>query len=164
MNIHEEGLKELVSRGGVYYDINGANPREVITGLINSIQLKGKVNVMGPDRESLLQAVLEREALMTTAVGHGIALPHPRNPPVSDPSAQFVAIGFLKQPVDWKALDGELIHTAILIVSASPKFHLHTLSAINYFCQQGSFRKLLEKRVAWEEIIREIADAEKTWK
>jgi PTS system nitrogen regulatory IIA component len=100
---------------------------------------------------------------MSTAVGKGIALPHPRTPLITDPQEQRVIIAFLDREVDWKALDGEAVHTVMLIVSASTKLHLHTLSAINFLCRQETFYSALKNRLAEEEIIRAVTEAEQTW-
>lgn len=151
-------LIDLIERGGVFSDISGSTPLEILSNLIKTIELPAKIN-----RDALLKAVLERENLMSTSVGKGIALPHPRNPIISDPSDQFVVIAFLKQRTDWKALDGVPVHTLILIVSASAKLHLRTLSMINFFCQEESFRELLQNRASKEEIITVIKSAESTW-
>jgi PTS system nitrogen regulatory IIA component len=171
---NEDGFIELITRGGVLYQVPGTTPREVITGIIETIRRPslaqaperpptGLVKPPAAERNRLLEAVLEREALMPTAVGHGIALPHPRNPLVTETREQFVTIAFLQRPVDWHSLDGEPVHTVLLIVSASPKLHLHTLSRINFFCQQESFRALLESRASQEEIISVIRNAEQAW-
>jgi PTS system nitrogen regulatory IIA component len=163
-NEQETGLTTLITRGGVHYQVPGTNPREVITNLVESLKLPpAAADLRSVDRDALLKAALEREALMTTAVGHGIALPHPRNPLITGAEDQFVALAFLEHPVDWQALDGEPVHTVLLIVSASAKLHLHTLSRINYFCQREQFRAFLEKRPSREEIIRVISDAEQAW-
>jgi PTS system nitrogen regulatory IIA component len=140
----------------------------VITQLIGKLTLpSGSGPSLPPasaiDRDQLLEAVLEREALMPTAVGCGIALPHPRNPLVSSPSEEFVTVAFLKQPVDWQALDGKPVHTVMLIVSASAKLHLHTLSRINFFCRQEASQALFENRAPADRIIRAIKDAEDAW-
>jgi PTS system nitrogen regulatory IIA component len=151
-------LVYLIERGGVFYDVPGTMPKEVLTNLIELISPP-----VFADKKMLLDAVLEREALMPTTIGNGIALPHPRNPLLTDPQAQFVSIAFLKQPVDWKAPDGEEVHTIMLIVSASAKLHLDTLSKINFFCQQEAFRSLMRGRASREDIIRVIGEAERTW-
>jgi PTS system nitrogen regulatory IIA component len=158
----DDSLFTLISRGGVYYQIPGDNSREALTNLIDMLKLPSSLDE-AVDRAELLKAVLEREALMTTAVGHGIALPHPRNPLVTETGLQFVAIAFPKTPVDWHALDGEPVRTLILIVSASAKQHLHTLSRINYFCQHGDFRALLESRAPKEAITQAVTEIEQTW-
>jgi PTS system nitrogen regulatory IIA component len=154
-----EGLSQLIQRGGVLYHLEGTTPAECLTGMIQALKAPASI-----DRDLLLKAVLEREALMPTAVGYGIALPHPRNPLIDDPAAQFVTTAFLERPVDWQALDGEPVHTALLIVSASAPLHLFTLSRINFLCRQESFRRLLKNREAPETIAAAIAEAERTWK
>jgi PTS system nitrogen regulatory IIA component len=158
-NLEETSIHELLRRGGVWYDIPGTTPKDALTHIIGTIPAPPSV-----DRKLLLEAVLEREALMSTAVGYGIALPHPRNPIVGRADEQFAAAAFLSRPVDWNALDGKPVHTVLLIVSSSAKLHLHTLSRINFFCQQEAFRGLLESRASLEEITRMIAEAEAAWK
>ncbi|GHV33731.1 hypothetical protein AGMMS4952_25890 [Spirochaetia bacterium] len=154
----EPGLIELVKRGGDFRTIPGASSQEYLTNLLKTIELPPKVN-----RKALLSAVLEREALMTTAVGNGIALPHPRNPVITDPAEQFVCISFPEQELNWEALDGKPVHTVILIISASPKMHLHTISRINFFCQQESFRMQLRSRASAAEILKTIEETERNW-
>ena len=154
-----DDLIALVRRGGVYYNISGTAPNEVLSDLVATVPLPASI-----DPEALLKALKEREALMPTAVGNGIALPHPRSPIITEAQDQFISICFLAQGVDWKALDGKPVRTIILIVSASPKLHLRTLSRISFLCQQASFRTLLERRASREEIIQAVTEAERAWK
>lgn len=154
----EPGLTALLKRGGGFCPVSGTNPQELLTNLIRGLTLPRSV-----DAGVLLEAVLEREALMSTAIGHGIALPHPRNPLISAPGEQFVTIAYAGQDLDWNALDGKPVHTVILIVSASAKLHLHTLSRINFFCHQEPFRELLRNRVSRDDFIRAIEEAEQGW-
>jgi PTS system nitrogen regulatory IIA component len=159
MNMKEgESLAVLIERGGIFYDVPGTSPEEVLAGLI--ARLPGKV----PPKDLLLKAVLEREALMPTGIGRGIALPHPRNPLIADEDKQFVAAAFPKIPVDWKALDGEAVCAALLIVSASSRLHLRTLSKISFLCRQESFLALLQNHAPRETIVKAIGEAEKTWR
>jgi len=153
-----EDLIELVQRGGVFYNIAGSTPQEVLTDLVATVPIPPAI-VAG----DLLTAVLEREALMPTAVGNGIALPHPRSPLLTNAAQQFISICFLKHPVDWNALDGKPVRTLILIVSASPKLHLGTLSRISFLCQQPAFRSLLDLRASREELVEAISAAERAW-
>jgi PTS system nitrogen regulatory IIA component len=83
---------------------------------------------------------------------------------VTDTDQQFVTIGFPADPVDWRALDNRPVHTALLIVSASPKLHLRTLSKINFLCQDDNFLSLLKSRYSRDLIIAAIQEAEHTWK
>jgi len=157
-NTKEAGLSELIKKGGGCCGIRGAAPQEVLTNFFEQLSVPPSLN-----KKQLLDAVLEREALMPTAAGKGIALPHPRHPLIPEAADQFVSIAFLEQAVNWKALDRSPVHTVILIVSASAKLHLHTLSQINFLCQQESFRELLQKRSSLAEICEAIEEAEKAW-
>jgi PTS system nitrogen regulatory IIA component len=155
----EEGLAELIERGGIYRDVRGNTPREILTALIESLP-----PIPAVPADKLLEAVLEREALMSTCIGKGIALPHPRNPLVTESGGQFVALAFLEHPVDWNSLDGQPADTLLLIVSASARRHLQTLSKINFFCRQEDFYWLLKKQVSKEKLFEFIREAEANWK
>jgi nitrogen PTS system EIIA component len=151
-------LAELIERGGVYYNIGGSSPTEAL-----SEAMKALVLPKGVDRESLLTAILEREALMPTALGHGVAIPHPRNSMLSDPEAQRVAVFFLKSPVSYNALDRKPVTVLFLILSADAKNHLATLAAVSHLCQHGNFLEFLAKRPSKEELVARIAEAEASW-
>jgi len=152
-------ISALLERGGVFYNIGGNSVSEVLGNLVEAISLPPSLT-----QDQLKKAVIEREELMPTAVGNGIALPHPRSPLLSDVKNQFITIAFLQRAIDWKALDGRPVQTLILIVSATPKTHLWTLSRISFLCQQETFRDLLEQRASKEELIAAIRTAEVAWK
>jgi PTS system nitrogen regulatory IIA component len=154
-------LSALVERGGVFYGLKGNSAEAILAELIGLLpERRGD----GGFKAALLKAALEREALMPTGAGRGIALPHPRNPMAADAESQFVSIGFTACPVDWKALDGNPVHSILLIVSAAPRLHLQTLSKINFLCMSGSFPALLKSRAPLEEILKAIREAEGSWK
>jgi PTS system nitrogen regulatory IIA component len=152
------GLGALLEKGGIYYNLKGNTPKEALNALITAISSQ---QISSP--ENLLNAVLEREALMSTSIGKGIALPHPRNPLAAEPAEQFAALAFLEKPVDWNALDGKPVDTLLLIVSASAKLHLESLSKITFFCQRDAFLDLLKRRAPSEEIISFITETEQNW-
>ncbi|MDR1318496.1 MAG: PTS sugar transporter subunit IIA [Treponema sp.] len=155
---NEASLSTLLERGGVYYNIPGAKPREILTCLSEALP-----DLPALDKTELLKAVLERESLMPTALGRGIALPHPRSSVLGAGGEPFMAVAFPALPVDWEALDGKEVDTVILIVSASSKQHLNTLSKITFLCQQEKIYSLLEARAAPEEIIAALKEAENSW-
>ena len=158
MITEKSGLAELIKKGGVYIDVKGSTPKEVLKALIGALDPSSPIPA-----DKLLEAVLEREDLMSTGIGRGIAIPHPRNPLIKLDSEQFTALAFLEHPVNWNSLDGEKVDTLLLIVSASARGHLKTLSEINYFCRQENFYRLLKERAALEEFLIFIREAEKNW-
>ena len=159
MAIINVGLSELIRKGGLYSGLRGTNLREILEAFIEVLPPIPSVQA-----DQLLTAVLEREALMSTGIGGGIALPHPRNPLAVADGERFVALAFLETAVNWNSLDGEKVDTLLLIVSSSAKQHLQTLSEITFFCRQTDFRRLLKDRAPLEELLSFIEEAEKNWK
>jgi nitrogen PTS system EIIA component len=151
-------LAKLIERGGLYYNIAGSNPVEVLNEATKAMVLPKSL-----DRESLLTAILEREALMPTALGHGVAIPHPRNAMLTDPSAQLVAVFFLTSPVAYNALDRKPVTVLFMILSADARSHLATLAAVSHLCQNHEFLEFLAKRPSKEELVARIAQAEASW-
>jgi PTS system nitrogen regulatory IIA component len=154
----EKSLAELIERGGVLYNVLGNSPQEILTGIINTVPVPLSI-----EKDGLLKAVLEREALMSTGIGKGIALPHPRNPVIGGREQQFVTIAFPARPVNWNALDGNMVHTVMLIAAASAKEHLHILSKLNFLCQQENFYQMLRNGASRDEITGFIREAERAW-
>ncbi|MDR0784329.1 MAG: PTS sugar transporter subunit IIA [Treponema sp.] len=155
----EKMLMELIKNGGVMEDVPGNSAKETLTHLVNAMAAPRSL-----DKETLLTAILERENLMPTSIGNGIAVPHPRNPLAIADSEELAVIGFLKNPIDWQSLDNIPVKTVILIVSSSAKSHLHTLSRVHFFCHQEKFLKLLRSHASENEILETIARIEKEWK
>ncbi|MDR2716668.1 MAG: PTS sugar transporter subunit IIA [Treponema sp.] len=158
-------LASLVERGGIYYNVSGSNPQELLAGVIELLP-----PVPSLDPKELYREILEREALMSTGVGRGIALPHPRNPLLGEEGGgatkggdPLVSVIFPIQPLDWNTHDGSKVHTVFLIVSSSAKQHLNTLSKINFLCQQEKFYSLIKARSSQEDIIAAIREAEASW-
>ena len=157
-------LATLIERGGVHYNVPGAGPKELIA---NTIGLLPPIPVLDP--ESLLREILDREELVSTGIGKGIALPHPRSPMLGeggeplDASPPLVALCFPAVSLDWSTPDGSRVHTVFLIVSLTAKQHLDVLSKINFLCQQEKFYSLIKARSSKEDIIAAIREAEADW-
>ena len=74
-DIHYPTLAEALEAGGIHYSVPGIDKLSVLTNVVNWIKLPPQM-----DPDFLLQVLLAREALGTTAIGNGIAIPHVRNP------------------------------------------------------------------------------------
>lgn len=81
------------------------------------------------DQDLLIERVLERERLCSTALPEGIALLHtPRNRPRLLRAHDVVALGCIEQPVDFGALDGSLTDLLALILARDERHHLGLLA------------------------------------
>jgi len=153
----EEGLplptlEEALSEGGVFYRIEGRNRDEVLRSLAATLRLPE-----GTDRAFLFDVLQQRERLASTAVGGGIAIPHPRHPLVLHVTRASVSLCFLERPVDYGALDGAPVSALFTILSPTVRGHLHLIGGLAFALQQPSFRRAIEKEETRLAILREAA-------
>ncbi len=134
-------LTGFLENGGIYYGIDGRNVSEIINNCVNRIRIPDTVH-----RNVLVESLLERESMMPTALGRGVAIPHPRNPIITDIENESLSICFLTNEIDYGALDGKDVHTLFIVLSANPKRHLEMLSKISFICQDQEFMNLLRSR------------------
>jgi PTS system fructose-specific IIA component len=87
-------------------------------------------------------AVLAREAVMSTGVGKGLALPHARTDAVADTVAAFAVTA---APVDYGALDGQPVRLVFLLVGPEDERsqHVRLLSRISRLMNRDAFRARL---------------------
>ncbi len=158
-SIQPANLIQLLNKGGIFYDIVGNNVQEIIENTINIISTPSNIS-----KENIINALLEREKMMSTSIGNGIAIPHPRNPIITDNENASISICFLKNNINFNAIDDIPVHTIFIIISANPKRHLEILAKISFFCQQEDFRLLLKNRVSKNSILGFIEKIEEQWK
>jgi len=104
-------------------------------------------------RARLLDEVLERERMASTALGRGVAVPHPREPLGDALEEPLISLVLLDTPLDWAAVDGELVHTVALLASPTAGAHLEILSQIGRAVRSTEVVRLLQSRPAKSELI-----------
>ena len=147
-------LYRAIHRGGVYSDVM-ANTKE---GLIRSV-MKDISQLLAVDPDGIADMLLDREALMPTALNNGIAVPHTRDFLLPH-SHDCIATVFPKEPIEWGALDGRPVHTLFFLFSSSDKRHLHLLAKLAHFSSQENALSLLEKKPEKDVLLSYIKDWE----
>lgn len=153
------GLKETVTEravtvlnslqnGGIYYDIPGNSVAEVLTNSVAQINLPSEIK-----NEDLLRHLLKREELASTAVGNGIAFPHPREPLISSNRDESLSLLFLQNQINYNALDKKPVSVLFLILSSNQKRHLQLLSQLSHYCRQNDFITFLNSSPQRQDIL-----------
>lgn len=146
------GISSALRVGGMLYDVPGADKREVLAAITRGLTLPE-----GFDREVLLELFLSRESMGSTAVGDGIAIPHPRYPvvlPLANPAA---SICFLRQPIDFDASDGSLVDTLFVMVGPTVAVHFRLLTQLACALRDAEFRRLIREKASPEAIVASAA-------
>ena len=146
---------EALKRGRVLHQVPGATPQAVLLALAAACPLPAETS-----SAALYEQLLQRELLFSTALGHGIALPHPRTPAVEFGAEPVAVLGLLEQPVEWRAIDHLPVHTAILVLCPNSQTHLQLLSRVAYMLRLPSFVDMLVRRAAAADILRVVGERE----
>lgn len=105
------------------------------------------------ERALLLEILLAREAMGSTAIGEGLAIPHVRAPAVMPAAPASVTLCYLEHPVDFGAPDGLPVHTLFSIVSPNVLGHLELLAKLAAALHEPAFRAALARRAGLEELL-----------
>ena len=150
-------LAGAIEFGGVFYDIAGTDKAAALKSVVDKLTLPNN-----EEKELLLQVLLAREALGSTGVGGGVAIPHPRNPIVLDVDRPLVTISFLKSPIDFEAIDNVPVHTLFMVVTPATRIHLHLISRLAFALHDPSFKALLEQRAQPDDLLAAVRRIETT--
>jgi len=134
-------VSEAIRAGGVFTAVPGEDKESVMKAVVRLIRLPKAI-----DRKFLLQMLMAREALGSTGVGGGIAIPHPRTPIVLQIEEPAIGLFFLDHPVDFGAIDGKPVDTLFTLISPTVKTHLHLLSRLAFLLHEPSLKKALRQR------------------
>jgi nitrogen PTS system EIIA component len=148
-------LSEALRAGGVHYRVAGSDKASVLHAVVDLMKLPEEV-----DRDFLYQVLLAREALGSTGVGDGIAIPHVRNPIVLHLSRPMVTLCFLERPVDFGALDGQPVTTLFTLISPTVRAHLHLLSRLGFALRDAAFKSAVTRQASREEILEALMRVE----
>jgi PTS system nitrogen regulatory IIA component len=149
------GLAELLVAGGIHHDVPGTDRSSVLREVVNRLPLPPDI-----DREFLLSVLEAREAMGSTGIGGGIAIPHVRNPIVLSTSGALVTLCLLQRPVPFDAVDGQPVHALFAVVSPSVPVHLRILGRLGFVLRDATVADALHRRASSEEILHLVERAE----
>ncbi len=141
-------LVSALETGGVFYRVGGRDKASVLKSVVQQMRLPPEV-----DLDFLLEVLLAREALESTAIGDGIAIPHVRNPIVLHVPKPTATLCFLDAPIDFGALDGKPVFCLFALVSPTARAHLHLLARIAFVLRDPACRRALETQASRDELL-----------
>lgn len=148
-------LADALEAGDVLYGVEGEDKPSVLRAIIDTLALPPEV-----DREFLYQVLLAREALGSTGIGDGIAIPHVRNPVILHITRPVVTLCFLKQAIDFQAIDGKPVNILFMLITPTVRAHLHLLSRLGFVLRDRAVKAALTRAAPRGELLAELARAE----
>ncbi|GBC59766.1 hypothetical protein DENIS_0707 [Desulfonema ishimotonii] len=148
-------LLGAMTRGGMYADVRGDDVETLLKSAVGQI-----TSLSDAVRAKLSDRLLQREQLTSTGIGKGIAIPHPRTPLGEEIAEPLIATVFPATPLDFRAVDNQPVFVLFILVSPSPKQHLHLLSRLSFCVRDDHFIDFLKSRPAPDSFLLKIGEAE----
>jgi nitrogen PTS system EIIA component len=142
-------IADIIARDGIILDLKSCqSKRQVLKELA-----RHAAAALGLDQQNLLDALMERERLGTTGIGHGIAIPHARLAEVDRLVGLFAR---LEQPVDFESLDDQPSDLIFLLLApdSADADSLKALARISRVLRDPALRQRLRQERDREVVYR----------
>jgi len=150
-------LSALLSPVTIKLNLTGSQRDEVLQELVAQLpQLANRPEA----RQTLLQALREREQLHSTGIGCGIALPHARNALAGVVDHAVIVFGRHAKGIPYGAVDGVPARLFFMLVAPTVQLHLAILARISRLLRDVKLRDDLLATASPEKAIALIRDAE----
>ena len=100
----------LLHEENIVAELDALNREDALKKIVSALPAW---HLQGIEKQKILKLLIQREQIGTTAIGHGIALPHCFSPEVHEP---IVAFGVSPEGVPFPSLDGRLVHFIFVLI------------------------------------------------
>ena len=151
-------LVDLIDERCVKLSLQKKSKRGLIKEMVDLLADADKI----AERDRVLESVLEREKLMSTGVGNGVAIPHAKSDTVDQLMVAFATTG---EDVDFQSLDKRPVRLIFLLVGPeeNPGLHIKALSRISRLTSHKKFRQKLLNAASPADVLTIINEGEKVF-
>lgn len=144
-------IVDLLQKDGINLNFNPSTKEQCINELVDLMDKTGNLN----NKEEYKKAILDREALSTTGIGDGIAIPHGKTSAVNKAS---LAAAISTNGVDYDSLDGSpaKLFFMIAVPDNNDNLHLEVLARLSTILMDEKFRTNLIDCTDKDEFLRLI--------
>lgn len=149
-------LADVLKEDYIITDIKARGKRQLLEEMVSCAASR----VDGVDAEMVLNAILEREKLGSTGIGHGVAIPHGKIKGITEIRVFF---GRSRPGVDFDSMDRQPVYLFFMIVAPenSTAAHLKILAGISHLLKNQEFRHRLTTAETAGDVYRVIVEADR---
>jgi PTS system nitrogen regulatory IIA component len=146
-------ITDILDESSIIQDLRSTTKKGILEELSSVLVERGKL----PDRDKVVEVLLEREKLGSTGIGDGIAIPHGKMKGIKELVTSF---GRSITGVDFESIDNKPTHLFFLLVAPenSAGIHLKALARISRLLKDSSFRNRLMEARDRQDLFRIIAE------
>ena len=150
-----ETLLSAMQRGGLHTELAGREVEDVLAAAADRVP-----GFSAAEKEELCATLIEREALTSTGMGKGVAIPHPRTPLSATLEKPMIVTCYPQAPLDFNAIDARPVFVLFLLLSTSVKIHLHLLSKLAFCIRDNDFVSFLKGAPSADRLFSKITELE----
>lgn len=149
-------ITELLDIRSIALNVSVNTKEETIDCLVDLMYESGKIS----DKAEYKKGILAREALSTTGIGDGIAIPHAQVAAVQKPGLSAITI---ENGVNYESLDGKPTYLCFMIAAPvdGGNLHLQALAKLSTLLMNETFRQSLINAKSAQEFLNLIDEEEK---
>lgn len=143
-----KNITQVLKPNLVIFNLNASSKDEVLTEMAQKLSQEGIV----ANEMSFIETLKEREAISTTGVGDGIAIPHGRSSVVSE---SVVVFGRSDTGIDFASMDGKPAHLFFMIATPenSGDDHLSILSTLSGLLMKSEVQEAIRTASTYDELV-----------
>jgi len=151
-------LSELLNSNAVTMRLKARSKREALVELVELLEAAHGFNSQG----EILDRVMRREAMMSTGIGYGLAIPHGKARSADHMAA---ACAVISEGIDFESEDGQPVHLIVLFVSPehATTLHVRALANLSRLLKEESVRTSLRDAKSPEAFLAALQAAESAY-
>ena len=151
-------LSELLNRNAIALRLKARTKREALVELVSLLESAHGFESQG----EILDRVMRREAMMTTGIGNGVAIPHGKARSVDRMAA---ACAICQEGLDFESEDGLPVYILVLFVSPenATTLHVRVLANLSRLLKEESVRKALREAKTQDAFLAALQTAESAY-
>jgi fructose-specific phosphotransferase system IIA component len=146
-------IMDFLNTKAISADLKATTKKAIIEELLELLITAGAIPAKNKDK--LVKVLMGREALGSTGIGSGVAIPHGKS---ADVKEMFASFGISRTGVNFDSLDGEPVYIFFLLIApeefAGP--HLKALARISRLLKDKYFRDTLKQAKDEKTILKAI--------
>ena len=148
-------LSELLNPSAITLRLKAREKREAIVELVELLESAHGLDSQG----EVLDRVLRREAMMSTGIGYGVAIPHGK---ARAADRMMAAFAVSQEGVDFASEDGQPVYLLVLFVSPenATTQHVRALANLSRLLKEESVRQALREATSTDAFLTTLQSAE----
>jgi PTS system nitrogen regulatory IIA component len=149
-------ISRIAAEDFIIMDLRPGSKEEVLRQMVRPMVRIGIVS----SEEAMVEKLMTREMMTSTALGRGVAIPHLRHPEENQAGQPDLIVGICREGTDFGSIDHQKTHLFFLLCTDSEVVHIRIMSKLaSIFRQEDVVTRLIHSKTK-EEVMSLLIEAD----